>query len=321
MPSGGVRPGFWRGATATGGAAADGQGRRATQPKRSVNELQQARRLREALKAARPVESAPVSRRCLRFALHYRPYSQCTHDTDVEAKLLSATLARRRPCWEVNVEIQGHQSDSSADPFSISLAVPLAQAYADMGLRQYNVLAETFGTNVQGATNVTLDGSAAIAAATVLALAAELLLKIANFQATGRYPKGHDLAALMRLLPADQTQFLNAAYDKYVTENERILSFRVQLLPPGTAAPSEVEENRVPMTLDDALSQAAPLFVKLRYLYEEVTQGFDSTIDFRCLLPLVNGLLGLVFAPRVGSRWTIATGEPSTQGQSMERGD
>ncbi|WP_426805412.1 hypothetical protein [Stenotrophomonas sp. SrG] len=222
---------------------------------------------------------------------------------------------------EVNMEIQGHQSDSLVDPFSIALAVPLAQAYADMGLRQYNELAEMYKSNMEGSTNFIIDGSAAIASATVLALSAELLLKIANFQATGRYPKGHDLAALVRSLPSEQTDFLSSAYSQLVAANPNLLSFKIQLLPSGTESPAGPGETRAPMTFDDAVAQAAPLFVKLRYLYEQVTKGFDSTIDFRGLLPLVNGLLGLVAAPRSGPRWTISTGEPSTKGYSIDRGD
>lgn len=219
------------------------------------------------------------------------------------------------------MEIQGHQSDSLVDPFSIALAVPLAQAYADMGIRQYNELAEMFRSNMEGSTNVIFDGSAAIASATVLALSAELLLKIANFQATGSYPKGHDLAALVRSLPPGQIDFLSSAYSQLLAANPNFLSFKIQLLPSGTDSPTGPDATRAPMTFDEAVAQAAPLFVKLRYLYEKVTQGFDSTIDFRGLLPLVNGLLCLVSAPRSGPRWTIATEEPSTKGFSMDRGD
>lgn len=210
---------------------------------------------------------------------------------------------------------------SKFDPFSMAISLPLARAYADMGLNEYNKIAEQYRLAMENGEIPPFDGSSAIAAASVLALSAELLFKVARFQTTGAYPKGHDLLALVKLLSDDEIKFLRAAFTKLLEENENILSVKIELLPEGAPPASGPLPRQATLTFDEAVSIASPLFVKLRYVYENAAVGFDATVDFRCLLPLVNSLLALVEMRRGGGSWTLSFGDGVGRGFSHERGD
>lgn len=215
----------------------------------------------------------------------------------------------------------GSTTYSRDDPISLAISLPLARAYADMGLGEYNKIAEQYKLGMEGGGKPVIEGSSAIAAASVLALSAEILLKVAIFQRSRRYPKGHDLSALVKLLSDDDLTFLRTIYSSIFEKNENLLAFTVELLPAGAPPPSGAMPRAPRMTFDEAVSVASPLFVKLRYVYENAAVGFDATVDFRCLLPLVNSLLALLEAKRTGGMWTISFGEPVARGFSHDRGD
>lgn len=183
------------------------------------------------------------------------------------------------------------------DPLSIVLALPLAQAYAHMGLRDYNEFSAMFEAAKEKNIPIPPDATTrAIATAMVLAFSAELFLKIMHFQRTGIYPQGHSLMELVEKLPNDARRSLKNRYEECVARTPKLLHLRYELFvnePPPM--PPANEHNRPPEnwpghTFEEAIALASPLFVKLRYLYEEVTVGFSANVDFSWLIFLVDAL-------------------------------
>lgn len=101
----------------------------------------------------------------------------------------------------------GKRRHVEVDPRALVLAVPLAQGFAELGLAGYNQFARHFeGAQNQVSVLSPDDSAIAIAAATNMAFAAELFLKILILQATGTYVTEHVLAQLANHLPKDCSQ-------------------------------------------------------------------------------------------------------------------
>lgn len=183
-------------------------------------------------------------------------------------------------------------------PLSFMFALPMARAYADLGLVAYNKLAIAFEqaqAEQKSFSNEVMTES--IAAAMVLSFAAELFIKVLAYQRTGEYPRGHDLTSLIEKVPEDVRRKIKSGYEGRVARNVNVLKFEYKFAVNSTEpTPPAVFQGPTPPddwpghTFEEAIALASPLFIKLRYLYEEVTDGFIAVIDFRWLIYLVDAL-------------------------------
>lgn len=174
------------------------------------------------------------------------------------------------------------------DPLSVPFALSLAQSYADMGLSGYNRLGEAFHVAQNSGEKLTeAVTTGAVSSAMTLAFSAELFVKVLHFQRSGVYPRGHDLAVLINGFPEELQASLEARYNEIVDKKPNILSLRYEMFEGEGAPPSSELIPRVADRFEEAIALASPLFVKLRYLYEEVTPGFCADIDFRWLIFLI----------------------------------
>jgi hypothetical protein len=178
---------------------------------------------------------------------------------------------------------------------SFVLALPLAQGYADLGLNGYNRFAEA----VQQAQTLGLELSAeermkAIAPAMVLAFAIEAFFKVLVFQRTGKYPRGHELKKMIRKLPADCLTSLERRYSKCVERPGRPLKITFRIGSDTTSNSSwnglTDQDGLLGDDFETAVKNASPLFDELRYLFENVTEGFSADIDFSWLLYLLDAI-------------------------------
>jgi hypothetical protein len=176
---------------------------------------------------------------------------------------------------------------------SILTALELAKGYAELGEAGYSDLAEAFEANMRGegdiGNSVTMR---AVAAAMVFSFAIEIYLKVLSFQFTGTYSEGHDLAMLVDALPNAVVKKITDRYEMQV--NEKINRLKINVIftisvngtptsqNPYTPIPHSLDE-WPGHTFEEAISLAAPLFVKLRYLYENIADELITEIDFRWL--------------------------------------
>lgn len=215
-----------------------------------------------------------------------------------------------------------------SDPLSITVALPLARAYADLGLASYNKIAQAFEEAQQCRAGlpeeVTIE---AIAAAMLLSFAAELYLKILGFQRNGKYPRRvHDFLALVENLPPQVRTEVKARYEQQVANKINLLKFRYEFAvhssPPEPISP-EVIQGPVPPddweghVFEEAIALASPLFVKLRYLHEKMTDGFTTEIDFRWLIFLVDALQMTIYSYKDGNL-KITYNTPSSTKQPLK---
>lgn len=188
------------------------------------------------------------------------------------------------------------RSPPTNDLTSFPIVLALAQGFADLGLGGYNRFAEDFRQSQEEGKQLSHDSvESAIPAATVLAFAAELFLKALSFQRTGTYPYGHDLNALVRALPESARDGLKKRYEGFVEQKRNLLKIKVEMLghsppEPPPSIPIGTDTRWAGDTFEQAIKIASPLFKKLRYLYEEVTVGFASEVDFLVLLFIVDAL-------------------------------
>ena len=174
------------------------------------------------------------------------------------------------------------------DPRALVLAIPLAQGFADLGLVGYNQFANRF-VGAQNKVSVLSpnDTALAVAAVTNMALAAELFVKIFLYQATGAYATGHDLAELEDQLPIDCRALLERSFERAMARKPNLLRLDLQLFegePPEPQTAASINH------VADAIKYSADLFVKLRYLHEDVRAGFAASIDFQSIIFLVEAL-------------------------------
>ncbi len=112
------------------------------------------------------------------------------------------------------------------------------------------------------------------------------------FQRTASFPRGHKLKDLYKKLPIDVRESLRTRYDECVARPGRPLALRYQLNmhPAPERFEKLVESISQGDSFEIALQSASPMFEKLRYLFEEVADGFTENIDFSWLIYIVDAL-------------------------------
>ncbi len=166
--------------------------------------------------------------------------------------------------------------------FSIHLASVTATGHINSGLASYREF-EKYG-NECSASDRTLDVNRivelGVPAVTNLSLGLELLVKIHHFQIFGEYPFGHDINLLGSTFPPHDMQNLRMIYrDLYDNpETSKGLEFRYSGGMPGRE-PTEWPPVDF-TTYDLAIAHVGPMYVRWRYIYEEIQETFDVRVAF-----------------------------------------
>jgi hypothetical protein len=192
------------------------------------------------------------------------------------------------------------KTNPDGNTMSILAALQLAKGYADLGHRGYLELNEAFERGFSDSDSLpTGVGMRAIAAAMVFSFAIEIYLKTLAFQCTGTYSGGHMLRDLADKLPFDVRKKIALKYQEQVKQKTNLLKlsyhFSMRETDESRSAPAAKNiksslDQWPGCTFDEAIELASPLFVKLRYLYEEVTDGFTADVDFRWLIFLLEAV-------------------------------
>ena len=193
------------------------------------------------------------------------------------------------------------------DPISLTLALPLAQAYADIGIAEYNKFAEPLAKSIRDGAKFSFAHSiSAFACGTVLALSAELFLKALVFQRTGGYPSGHDLSDLVNRLPTQTRATLGERHETLKARDQSFLRVRIKLSDRSPEDAPDRSDSGVSAPPKDGdfesfVRRASPMFVRLRYVYEKATCGFSEEVDFQCLILLIENLRAEICSMKDGT--------------------
>lgn len=191
---------------------------------------------------------------------------------------------------------------------AVVFAHMLAKAHADAALAQFNDLQRLAHERKKLGAGVDfkLYFSSALPAATGLALALELTLKVVYFQNFGKFPQHHDLEKMVQSLPRATRGFLAATYDEIYSQNH---PFEVTHLALSFAEPGEAHPDTSPPDLSsfaDGLAHANFAYIKWRYVYEHMEMTEAVHIHFRPLLALIEAAHAAIDAHkgdiRVGHR-------------------
>jgi len=187
---------------------------------------------------------------------------------------------------------------------TVAMARAMAQAHADAGLQQFNTLqAVAAKSRDEPQTTSYLEHMHyAVPAATSLAFAAELFLKVVHFQIFHSDPHEHDLVKLYQSLPASSRSSLESRYREMY---RRDLPFNVVhfALAAGHDSAS-IPAATVPelATLDLALSHLRDVFTSRRYIYETMEAPTSSGIHVKSLLCLIDALRVQIDTHKGGGR-------------------
>jgi hypothetical protein len=192
----------------------------------------------------------------------------------------------------------------STNNTSLLTALQLAKGYAELGYGGYQDLKKAFDTkNISNdfiSDNVSMR---AIAAAMVFSFAIEIYLKALALQVVGTYSTGHNLEELEEKLPVETLKSVNKKYEDQARKITNMLTLAVNMsfsdvpLPTQELVPKQelTKHENCGLALEEAIALASPLFVKLRYLYEEVTDGFTAEIDFGRLICLLEAIKSEIY--------------------------
>jgi hypothetical protein len=189
---------------------------------------------------------------------------------------------------------------SNSKKMSLQTALELAKGYAELGHSGYHELANSFEESLRGDGTISKTVTIrTIAAAMVFSFAIEIYLKALTFQITGAYSEGHLLHELVEKLPNDAREKIAFKYKEQVDQNINLLKLNFYFVVHGDKdqailAPARCVEHSLDQwpghMFDEAIELASPLFVKLRYLYEDVADGFTAEVDFRWLIFLLEAI-------------------------------
>jgi HEPN domain-containing protein len=192
----------------------------------------------------------------------------------------------------------------STNTTSLLTALQLAKGYANLGYSGYQDLKKFLETQNIGndfiSDNVSMR---AIAAAMVFSFAIEIYLKALTLQVVGTYSIGHNLKGLIEKLPSETLKSVNGKYEDQVKKAKNMLTLTINMIfsdvplsKPKFAPEKALKKNETSgRALEEAIALASPLFVKLRYLYEEVTDEFTAEIDFGRIICLLEAIKSEIY--------------------------
>jgi len=174
-----------------------------------------------------------------------------------------------------------NQSGRPSD-FSLHLAGLAAIGHINAGLNSYRQFEEFTNRSSEPGTNLDVNRAIelGVPAVTNLALGLELLVKLHHFQVSGSYPFGHDIKQLGSAFSGTELANLRAIYAALYTDPSinKGLEFRYSGGYPGR------EPTTWPLidfsNYDLAIAHVGPMYVKWRYIYEEIQQEFDLRMAF-----------------------------------------
>ena len=181
-----------------------------------------------------------------------------------------------------------------AVPRQVTLAMArlVAEAHARTGLAEFNELQRASHEAKQKAQKPSfseLVGHAA-PAATYLALALELHLKVLHFQHFQTYPQTHKLLDICSAFPSDTIAVVSKAYEEFYS---RPTPFEVEHCA-FAAAGSDASYGpyQIPnvSTFPAAMAHASNAFVVWRYFYERLISPEQIGIHFKALLCLIEAV-------------------------------
>ncbi len=187
---------------------------------------------------------------------------------------------------------------------TVAMARAVAQAHADAGLQQFNTLqavAAKSRNEPQSASYVE-HVHHAVPAATSLAFAAELFLKVVHFQSFHIYPHEHDLVKIYQSLPAASRDSLGTTYGEMYRRDlpMNVVHFALAAGHDSASIPAAAAPD-LP-TIDLALSHLRDVFTSWRYIYETMEAPTSSGIHFKALLCLIDALHVQIDAHKGGGR-------------------
>lgn len=194
--------------------------------------------------------------------------------------------------------------------FSLPLARLLAKGHADAALLQFNELQRVAQAQKEAGKVLTFQQCVehAIPAATSLALALELALKVLYYQCHGKYPRTHDLKQIVAQLPTTDRLVLADTYGEMYA---RDIYFHVMHIGLSFAEGDQAAET-APMPdlsqFEAGLAHASASYVKWRYLYEHMESPADTQVHFKALLSLVEAAHAAITAHRGNATVTMHGG-------------
>ena len=134
----------------------------------------------------------------------------------------------------------------------------------------------------------------AVPAATSLALALELNLKVLYFQCHGEYPATHKLINIISALPTAIKNLLDTNYIELFNRDTglKITHLHISFIPLGEGQSKIIVPNV--SNFDLAIEYATSSYVKWRYLYEYLDTPEDCLIHFKSLLCLVESVMFVI---------------------------
>jgi hypothetical protein len=148
----------------------------------------------------------------------------------------------------------------------------------------------------------------AVSAATSLALALELTLKVVHFQNFGKYPRTHDVLAIVRGLPEETRMSMDKFYKEMYARQEPpdVVHFSVGLDMQGSPrTPHQVPDVS---SLQLAVEHVRDAFVIWRYVYERLETPKPVDIHFKALLCLIEAAKNEVAQFRGNSQVIMGSG-------------
>lgn len=182
----------------------------------------------------------------------------------------------------------------AAAPRQVTLAMArlVAEAHARTGLIEFNGLQRASHEAKQKGQKPSfseLVGHAA-PAATYLALALELHLKILHYQHFQFYPQTHKLIDICSSLPSDTIATVSQAYEKFYPRPTPFEVMHCAFAAAGNHA--SCASNQIPdvSTFTAAMAHASNAFVVWRYFYEKLVSPQQIGIHFKALLCLIEAV-------------------------------